>query len=773
MLRKVLLLLFGVLSFLYSSSQELITYSGVVSDAETTEKLIGASIYTADYRYHSVTNTFGAFQINVPKHYTYLLTSYIGYRQDTINLEGTMDISLVPDNRLDSIVIQAPIIRQKQEIIGKISMPISVASRMPQLFGTTDIMKSLALYPGIQTGLEGTSGLYVRGGGPGQNLILLDENKVYNNSHLFGFSSVFNPNVVKSVDLYKSGFPAQYGNRLSSVLSINTIDGNSVKAETKISVGLLESGIVTQGPIKSLNATYVLAGRAFYLGAFTLPNLVRYNNGRIDNYVNYFFHDLNGKVKFRLDRNQTLSLSYFGGNDTYTIRNRSDNEYAFRSNAQWGSQLLNLRYSNHFFKRHFFNINLLRNSYLYSLANNVVTDYAVGDFDNTSFIKEYELNVKAQYRPVSSIMVDYGASISAPKYSPFHIKTKIVLDESIEKLEKSIEDTYLQHSYFVDIEYKNINGLSLRLGNRIDNYNIPSLSSLYYSPRAKIEYAGKTYKLSLTYDKTVQFEQLLSGNNGGVPSDIFVPSSEDILPQVSQQLALGYFKNFSQSNLSINGDVFYRFLENQIVYLPEFYDQYLSNSKYQDELITGGKGTVYGFEMFLRREMVRLQYALSYTYMHNTRQFSDFNDGKSFNASFARRNDFQFNINYIFTKKISLNLNFVYSSGHYITLPNKVYSSQTGYATGIISEWNSVKTRDYNRADIGLTYKYKKRKRDVIWKFGIYNFYAYQNPMFYEYSAVGFFREENGVPMPIESKSVIYGESNFIFIPSITYETKF
>ncbi|GLR19750.1 TonB-dependent receptor [Portibacter lacus] len=772
MVRKVLFILLGITLSTIVTAQSLISIVGDVSDLKSTEKLIGASIYTPDFRYHTSSNEFGAFQINVPDTCTYLLASYIGFKQDTLEINSTLHFLLEAENYLDSIFIQAPIIRQKQEVSGKISMPISIAEKLPQLFGSTDIMKSLALYPGIQSGVEGTSGLFIRGGGPGQNLILLDENKVYNNSHLYGFSSVFNPNVVKSVDLYKSGFPAQYGSRVSSILSINTIDGNSKKQETKITAGILESGISTHGPIKNLNATYVFAGRVFYLSAFTLPSLIRYNIGKNNSYRNYFFYDINGKVKFKIGKKQSVSLSYFQGDDNFSLRDRSSNEYSYESAVNWGSELMNIRYTNHVSKNHFVNFNILRNQYLYQLRNSTLSGIDIGEFKNLSKIVEYEINLKAEFRPNNNLKIEYGFNITNPRYSPFEIDTKINFADTSKTLSKKNSSTFYQQGYYVDMNIALPSNFTANIGARVDNYNVPSETKLYYSPRLKIQYYNKSHKFSFTYDKASQFEHLLSGNNGGVPSDIFIPSLE-ISPQLSDQYAIGYFKNFKKHNLSLNGDLFFRSLKNQILYLPDFYDLYLANSSFVDNLIKDGVGKVYGFEFFLRQEKTRFQYSFSYTFLYNTRVFPGFNEGKAFNSAFSRKHDLQLNFNYILKEKLNLNINFIYSSGHYITLPNTSYIDQNGYPTAIIDEWNGVKTRDYNRADIAIIYKYKKKKREVKWKFGIYNLYAYQNPMFYEYTFIGTFRNENGVSKPVESQSVIYGQSNFILIPSISYETKF
>lgn len=745
--------------------------SGKVSDSETGEKLINASIYTIDHNTFAFTNEFGVYIINIPDTTEVLISHYLGYKSDTIRIKEYQDFHLQVSNNIDDVVIKASRIQRRQDQPGIISMPMSLSDQLPQLFGSNDVMRSLTMFPGVSSGIEGMTGLFVRGGGPGQNLILLDGNKIYNNAHLLGISSAINPMVVNSVDLYKGGFPAQYGTRTSSVIRINTKDGNSTKKKTHLSFGVLESNIATEGPIKSLNATYIIAARATYLGLITLPRYLGYQWGLIDNYYQYYFYDINGKIKFKLSEKQNLSIGYFRGDDTYKYAENFNNENYF-ARINWGNELSNIRYSFQPNSNHFLSIDLVRNRYHFKLRNGYFDEIYDVDVLNNSKNQEYALNLNASITFNKTLDLKYGAGVTHTRFNPFNIELLAIQPPDTTQLDKSFQYTFNQAHVYLETDVNLFKNMSVILANRLDIYDL-SKQKVYNSPRIKLLLSKANKKYYLAFDRMNQFEHLLYGSNGGLPNEIFVPSINGLDPQISNQISLGSYNDFPKTNFSINIEAFYKRYDNQNLYIQNYFKLFSPNLSWQDNLISNGDGYSYGVEIYARKEVLRHNFTLSYTYLDSRRLFHGFNNDDSFPATFVRRHDLMLTYVWDINSSLSLSSNFVIASGYYITLPNSSYRSVNGELLPIVSAWNNVRTRLYNRMDVGGNYKYLKGTREITWKFGIYNIYGYRNPMFYNHQSYSIIDIQNRAAGVQGRVSRINGFSSFNFMPYVSYSTSF
>lgn len=752
------------------------TVSGHVSDASTGEDLIGATVYIRELSTGTVTNAYGFYSISLFEGDYVLGISYVGYSSQelNINLEADMnlDIALQPSAaEIDEVIISA---KRKNENItslemGTTKLPIQSIKQIPAFMGEVDVIKAIQLLPGVQASSEGASGFSVRGGSIDQNLILLDEATVYNASHLLGFFSVFNNDAVKDVKLYKGDIPASHGGRLASLLDVRMKDGNTKKISGSGGVGSIASRLTLEGPIIKDKTSFLLSGRRTYADIF-LP-LARNEDIR-DNRL--FFYDFNAKVNHIINENNRLFLSGYFGKDVF------ENEFA---GMNFGNRTMTLRWNHLFSKKLFSNFSLINSRYNYQLGT------PAGDangFDWSSYLRNISLKADFTYFANPQSTFSYGLSSIYHVFSPGLAKG--VGEETIFNEFKLPENYAFEHGVYFMGEEKIGPFVAVKYGIRLsgfqnlgkatiyefnDNYEL--VDSTRYSdrevfnsyfglePRLGINFTiDDNNSIKLSYNRSRQYMQLAQNSTSGTPLDIWFPANPNIKPQISDQIAAGYFRNFRDHSIETSVEVYYKNMQNTI----DFRDhaQLLLNP-YLDAEIRTGNSWSYGAEFLVRLNEDRLSGWVSYTLSRTERKIEGINDGKVYTAPYDKPHDISFVMNYNLTKRLSVGANWVYASGLAYTFPTGRYEV-LGKILPVYSKRNEYRFDNYHRLDLSLNLASKQKagkKWSSDWNLSVYNAYGRKNTW-----AINFVQDE-------DNPSETYAEKTFLFsiIPAITYNFKF
>lgn len=778
--------------FLFSSvcspifSQTKYTISGYVSDKTNGESAIGANVYLKEIMKGTATNQYGFFSLSVePGSYT-LVVSYLGYSDYTQKVELKSNLKLKIELTTSTIITDVfEVTDEKTDKntqgtqMGTVQMEMKQIKEMPALFGEVDILKTIQLLPGIQSSGEGNAGFYVRGGGPDQNLILLDGAPVYNASHLFGFFSVFNSDAIKNVELIKGGMPAQYGGRLASVLDINMKEGNLKKMEVDGGIGIISSRLTIQGPIKKDTSSFILSGRRTYAGDLAQPFVKSTSRFKGSN---YYFYDFNAKLNYTLSDKDRLFLSGYFGRDVFTFKNNRD---GFIMRSPWGNATATARWNHLFSEKLFMNATAIFTDY------NFVVELEQQDFEFKLFsgIRDYGGKLDFNYFPSILHNIKFGTHYTYHTFVPSNASAKsgdvefdkgkiikqythdlaIYLSDDYDFTEKLRFHAGLRYSLFQQVgpydrymkdEFENTTDtIYYQKGENVKTY--PNLE-----PRFSVRYiTGKTSSLKASFTQNYQYIHLASLSAVSLPTDIWVPSSAIVKPQFGTQYALGYFRNFKDNAFETSLEVYYKEMKNQIEYkegaLPE------SNmSDNVDNSFTFGKGWSYGAELFLKKATGKINGWIGYTLSWTERQFDAINKGNKFFAKYDRRHDLSFVGIYEINKKLTFATTFVYGTGNAITLPVARYTIN-GYLVSEYAERNSYRMASYHRLDFSLTLKGKETKKfKSNWNFSVYNVYHRYNPYFIYFSNEGNILDGT---LKLRAKQV----SLFGIIPSITWNFNF
>jgi hypothetical protein len=752
-----------------AQAQDSYTLSGTLRASGTGEALIGATALVTDLNTGATTDINGAYSISLPSGNHQVQFSYLGFQTITksINLTANLklDVSLsATENQLNEVVIEAGSLNEKLHTtqMSVESLTSREAKLLPALFGEVDLIKTLQLKPGVQGGGEGSSGLYVRGGGPDQNLFLLDNATVYNASHLFGFFSIFNPDAVESVDLYKGGFPAQYGGRLSSVVDIKLRDGSKDKFSTTGGIGLIASRLTVEGPVQRGKSAFILSARRTYFDVFT-RQYNRINKGKkdFDPIPDYYFYDLNGKVEYIFSPKDKLFLTGYYGNDVFGFQSKT----GFNFDFNWGNKVGVARWNHKFSDRFFSNVTASISDYSYTIENKIDTR----SFNLGSSIRDMNLKTDFDWAADSAHTFKFGTSITTHDFGVGRLRAGA--SDGTTAFSSDINYKGTEYGAYISDDYLVNSRLALNYGFRLSGFNKDATTFWGLEPRASARYSiTESVSLKGSYTRMMQYVHLVTNSGASLPTDVWYPSNAKVKPQRSNQVALGISKLLSNGKFLVTNEVYYKWMRNQI----DFRDgaQLYVNPNLDEEFIFG-KGNSYGNEIYLEKKTGKTTGWLGYTLSWTNRKFPDINFGKTFPTRYDRRHDLTLVIMHQLNSRINLTGTWVYGTGSAYSVPyGKVvmqdiaYSKET-YVPLYPTERNNYRMTAYHRMDLGLVYQLKPKRGTADLTFSIYNVYNRRNPYFIY---IDYIRNADETKiLGFQAKQV----SLFPIIPSVTYNFKF
>jgi len=766
------------------------TISGTITDANNNETLIGVNVSIPELKTGVTTNEYGFYSLTLPKGNYTLRITYLGFQtveekiQLTQNTKKNFKLSS-GEQQLDEVIVtsdkSSTNIRSTEMSVNKLSM--ATIKKMPVVLGEADVIKSILLLPGVTNAGEGQSGFNVRGGGADQNLILLDEATIFNSSHVFGFFSVFNPDAIKDLKLYKGGIPSRYGGRASSVLDLYQKDGNSNEFHMNGGIGLISSKLLAEGPIAKGKGSFLIGGRTSYAHLF----LKLANN---DNSAS--FYDLNAKLHYKLNANNSLYVSGYFGRDFFNINEEFQNTY--------GNSTLNLRWNHLFSDRHFSNLSVIFSDYYYGLTFSPV------GFEWQSGIKNFNLKYDLKYYLNDKIKLNYGLNSIYYKFNPGTIQP---MDENSSINYKQLDKkNAFEPSIYLEAEHQASSKLSFMYGLRFSMFYRLGASTvnLYennqavtFNDKLKIYEKGipigtKTYgnndvitsfsnfeprfstsyvltedsSVKASYNRMVQYLQLVSNTASPTPLDIWTPSDQYIQPQIADQGAVGYFRNLKDNMYSLEIESFFKKVKNRIDYIDGA-DLIANNAI--EQVVLNGELRAYGVELLLRKNSGKLNGWIAYTLSTSEQQTPGrtpnelgINNGNWYKSGYHKLHNLAVTSNYVFTPKWTFSGNFILQSGQPVTFPNGQYQYQ-GITIPNYDARNASNLPLYHHLDLSATYTPKPEKRkgwQSEWVFSVYNIYNQKN------AASISFRENQLSGTNEAVKLSIFGA-----VPSVSYNFKF
>ncbi|MEL6864936.1 MAG: TonB-dependent receptor [Bacteroidota bacterium] len=784
------LLLWLVLGNSPISAQEKFTLSGYIKDAANGETLIGASVFINELAAGGVSNAYGFYSVTVDAGTYTVEYSYLGYdkivKTVELNANVKLDIELLEEAaQLEEVVVIA-----KSENANVSSMEMSTnkldiqtIQKIPPLLGETDIIRSIQLLPGVSTVGEGATGFNVRGGSIDQNLVLLDEAPVYNSSHLFGFFSVFNPDAVKDVKLYKGGIPAQYGGRLSSILDVRMKEGNSKRFSGSGGVGLIFSRLNLEAPIIKDKASFIIAGRRSYADILARPFL---SGDLSDSALN--FYDLTLKTNYYINEKNRVFLSGYIGRDIF--------EFGEGAGFNWGNATATFRWNHLFSDRLFSNITAFYSNYDYELN---FGDEDENRFDWDAKIINYSVKPELTYFVNTNNVITFGGQTTLYEFQPGNA---IGVSEG-ESTDISLDQKYaLESSLYIGNEQTINSSLSLLYGIRYSHFNYMGEGRAYefgdaalgerrpvvgepqvfdqwesiqtYSnlePRFSMRYEiDPRSSIKASYMRTVQYLHLISNTIAATPLDVWTPSTNNIEPQKADQFAIGYFRNLKDNTYETSVEIYYKDMQNQVDYID---GADLLLNEFLEGDILAGDGRAYGVELLIKKVKGKLNGWISYTLSRTERQIEGINNDEWFPARFDQTHNLSIIGFYDLNKRWTFSANFSLISGTPATFPTNRIELQ-GYAIphNATNERNNFRIPAYHRLDLSATLNGKKKegKRfENFWVFSIYNVYNRRNPFSI------YFRNQENRPAPdafVSTEAVRFSVIGN-FIPSVSYNFKF
>jgi len=785
MTKKILLPLFIVLPFLLIA-QKKYTISGYIKDARNGETLIGATVALKNNAKGISSNQFGFFSITLTEGKYELVGSYVGFQPLSIPIkldsDKNINFDLSPREALTEVIVSSNKrdANVKNAQMGKFVLPIEQIKAIPAFLGEADLLKTIQLLPGVRNAGEGSAGIYVRGGGPDQNLIMLDDAIVYNTGHLFGFFSIFNSDAIKNVSLIKGGMPPQYGGRLSSVLDVAMKEGNDKKLQVDGGIGLIASRVSIQGPIKKNKSSFIISARRTYIDGLTKPFVSK--NSQFGG-SGYYFYDLNAKMNYRFSEKDRLYISGYVGRDVFNFVN---GQKSLQVNIPWGNATGTVRWNHVFNKRLFGNTTAIFNNYNFTfqaLQNSLNIKLASG-------IRDFSLKQDFDLYPFTGHKVKFGGLYTLHRFTPSVVSggQDSVIFQPLNPQSKYAHEAalYIQDDWEVSDKVKINFGLRYSGFQQIGPYKIYQTdkdgnrldSTVYSNGQSVRKYGGLEPRFTLRYaitdetsikasiTKNFQFIHLVSNSGTTLPTDLWVPSTYKVKPQISWQYSAGLFKNFKENMYETSVEVYYKNMQNQIEYQEGYTPNTLEDT---ENSFTFGRGWSYGSEFFINKTKGRLTGWIGYTLSWTWRQFSQLNGGEKFPSKYDRRNDISVVGIYELNKRWKLSSTFVFGTGNAATLPQRFYLVN-GVLTQEYSRINEYRLPSYHRLDFAAIYNPKKnvyrKKMKTEWIFSIYNLYSRKNPYFIYFDQTG---------SPYDGSLNVQGKqvSLFPIIPSVTWNFKF
>jgi CarboxypepD_reg-like domain/TonB-dependent Receptor Plug Domain len=799
-MRSFILLVLLLVS-LASRGQGNLTISGYVKDAATGETLIGANVYAKETMTGTTTNTYGYYVLNLPPGKYTIVMSYVGFEESSQVVDLKADLKLNLEARTKAIVAKEfEVVGEKAKNtestqMGTVELDVQKLSTLPALLGEVDILKTIQYLPGVKSNGEGNSGFYVRGGGPDQNLILLDNATVYNASHLFGFFSVFNADAVKNIELIKGGMPANYGGRTSSVLDITMKDGNDKEFHGQGGIGLISSRLTLEGPIVKDRSSFVVSARRTYIDVLAKPFI---NPEGAFAGSGYFFYDINAKANYRLSDKDRFFLSGYFGRDVFDLSGSQPGSPNFK--IPWGNATVSGRWNHVFGPKLFLNTTAIFSDYQFSFSGGQ-DDFKFG---LSSGIKDYGIKLDFNQYPSVRHELKYGVNYTYHVYTPSTVDvasgdTEFDIDTP-SKLRAHEAAVYIQDDYDVSDLLRVNAGVRLSYfahvgrfkeylfddagtATGIRDYTPGEAIKTYYGlePRLSMRYkTGATSSVKASFNRNLQYVHLASFSSIGLPTDVWIPSGKNVKPQVAYQYAVGYFRDLWDRKYEASIEVYYKDMFNQIEYKEGTQPQDGANTNY-DAFLTYGKGWSYGAEFFLKRRLGKFTGWAGYTWSKTMRQFDEVNEGREFPSRWDRRHDVSLVAGYELNDRWTFGGTFVYSTGQATTLPVQRYFIE-GRVVSQFSERNGFRMAPYHRLDFAATLKNKatkevqdkltgevttvQRRYRSSWTFAVYNAYNRANPYFYYFTTEGSTATNDLRPV---AKQV----SLFSILPSVTWNFQF
>ncbi len=759
--------------------------NGYVRDSLSGESIIGATIVVNGQSKGVASNQYGFYSLTLDSGKYTINVSHVAYTAKSLELNlvnnQSFNFDIVSRTYANSEVIVYSKRRDanvKNAQMGKVDLTMTQIKNIPAFMGEVDLLKAIQLLPGIRNAGEGNAGFYVRGGGPDQNLILLDDAVVYNTGHLFGFFSIFNSDAIKNVALIKGGMPAQYGGRLSSVVDVSMKDGNLNKLQIDGGIGLIASRFSIQGPIKKNKASFIVSARRTYVDALIKPFIKKsssfYGSG-------YFFYDLNAKVNYRFSEKDRIYLSGYFGRDVFDFNNA---KRSFKTNIPWGNATATMRWNHVFNRRLFSNTTLLFNDYNFKFSAQQ-ENFEIG---LSSGIRDISLKTDLDYYPFPDHKLKFGGLLTHHKFIPNVVtgrQDSIVFTPNNESTKYAAEAAlYIQDDWEISEKWKINYGIRWSNfvqigpykkytrdanGNKLDSTEYKSFEPVKnyggLEPRVTIRYAiNDETSLKAAVTRNLQYIHLVSNAGTTLPTDLWVPSTYIVKPQVSWLYAAGLFRNFSDNKYETSLELYYKDMRNQVEY-KEGYTPSLNDP--ENEFVFG-KGWSYGTELFLNKTKGRLTGWIGYTLSWTWRKFTQLNEGIRYPTKYDRRHDLSVVANYEKSTAWRFGAVLVYGTGNAITLPERFYIIN-GVLTQEYSRLYQYRMKSYHRLDVSATYSPKPKKQHRVksyWVFSIYNLYSRLNPYFIYFDQTG--SAANG-DLQVEARQV----SLFPILPAITWNFKF
>ena len=790
--KKISLLLCLFFCCFSVTAQEKFTLSGTISDSNSNETLIGVNLFIPELKTGITTNEYGFYSITIPKGSYTIRISYMGYNslEEKILLEKNTKTNFklfTSENTLKEVIVTdtktKTDIRKPEMSVNKLS--ISAIKRMPVVLGEVDVLKSILLLPGVTNAGEGASGFNVRGGGADQNLILLDEATIFNSSHVFGFFSVFNPDAIKDLKLYKGGIPARFGGRAASVLDIYQKDGNSKKFSTNGGIGLISSRLLLEGPLVKDKGSFLIGGRSSYAHLF-----LKLSEDQKDNAA--YFYDLNTKLSYKINPNNNLFLSGYFGRDVFSLANSFTNIY--------GNSTLNLRWNHLFSNKLFSNLSLIYSDYYYGLDLDFVGfkwDSGIKNYNIKYDLKNYISDRFKLNYGLNAIYYDFNPGIIKPSDSNSGINfsqldKKYAFEPAIyinadQELSSEISISYgLRYSLFYRLGQSDLNVYANNnpvvfnpelqiyekatpIGKTAFDKNEVMKSYNYLEPRFSAAYQlNDKQSIKASYNRMVQYLQLVSNTSSPTPLDVWTPSDSFIKPQIADQVALGYFTNFKNDLYSLEIETYYKKVQNRIDYIDGA-DLIANNAL--EQVILNGQMRSYGLEVMLKKNEGRLNGWISYTLSRSEQQTpgrtnleTGINNGQWYKSAYDKLHNLAVTSSYLLNEKWSFGANFSLQSGQPVTYPNGQYQ-YLGITIPSYGLRNENRLPTYHHLDISATLTPRKnsnRNWKGEWVFSIYNLYNRKN------AAAINFRQNSDTGNNEAVKTSIFG-----MVPAVSYNFKF
>ena len=757
-----------------ANSQNRYTISGTVRDGSTGEILIGATISLQEMpRSGILSNAYGFYSITAPAGKYTLLISFSGYQQDSLPIDLTHNIVLPVQLTTDAAQLTEVVVNAQKKndnvtrpLMGVQKLTTNEIKNIPVLFGEKDVLKTIQLLPGIQFAGDGNSGFYVRGGGSDQNLILLDEATVYNPSHLLGFFSTFNSDAIKDITVYKGGMPAEYGGRLASVVDIKMNDGNDKDYHLGGGIGLISSRLNAEGPIVQDRGSFSISGRRTYADLFLKlsPDSTVNNNS-------LYFYDLNVKANYKIDEKNHVYLSGYFGRDNLSFGNTFGIDY--------GNATGTARWNHVFNSRLFSNTSLVSSKYSYKIRINSTNN----NIDFTSNIRDLALKEDLQYFVDADNKIDFGFN------TIHHIIAPGIINASANSSFNSLilQNKYsLENAIYVAHEWSPTSDLHFNYGLRVSDFLVlgpgdfytydsagNTTSTTHYKsgdmvktytnlePRLSVSYQlNDASSIKASYNRNTQVLHLISNSTSSNPTDLWIPSSNNVKPEIADQESIGYFRNFKDNSYEFSVETYYKSMQNQIDYKNGA--QLIANENVESQLLYG-KGRAYGVELFLKKKVGKFTGWVSYTLSRTELKIDGINNDTWYPAKQDRTHDISLVGIYQASRKWTLSATWVYYTGNAVSFPSGKYEVD-GQTAFYYTERNGYRMPAYHRMDVAATMLGKKHKKfESSWTFSIYNVYGRENAYSIEF--------QNDPNDPSKTQAVQY--ALFRFVPSATYNFKF